>query len=116
MRITRKELIDYCLTFPDAYEDYPFHDDVWAVMRHRSNQKAFAFLYEHDGKLCANLKIEPMEGDFLRQAVPYVIPAYHMNKMHWITLVLDNCPGEKEAHSLISESYRLTLKNKKRKS
>lgn len=113
MRMTRRELIDYCLTFPDAYEDYPFHDDVWAVLRHRSNRKAFAFLYEHGGKLCANLKIDPMTGDFLRQAVSYVRPGYHMNKTHWITLVIDDCPGEKEAYPLIEESYRLTKMDKK---
>ena len=26
MTMTRQELIDHCLTFPGAYEDYPFDD------------------------------------------------------------------------------------------
>ena len=81
--MTRRELIDYCLTFPLAYEDYPFDDvadaGAWAVMRHRGNKKRFAFIYERYGKLCVNLKCDPFEADFLRQAFAYVTPAYHMN-------------------------------------
>ncbi len=26
---TRKEIIDFCLTFDNVFEDYPFHDDNW---------------------------------------------------------------------------------------
>jgi len=34
----RQALVDFCLTFPAAYEDYPFDelaDSEWTVMRHR---------------------------------------------------------------------------------
>ena len=34
---TRKEAIRYCLTFPDVFEDYPFHDPAWTCMRIRAN-------------------------------------------------------------------------------
>lgn len=58
--MTRQDLIDFCLTFPAAYEDYPFDDiadpGAWTVMRHRANKKSFALIYERNGKLCANLK------------------------------------------------------------
>ena len=61
--MTRRELIDFCLTFPAAYEDYPFDDitdaGAWTVMRHRSNKKSFAFIYERYGKLRINLKCDP---------------------------------------------------------
>jgi hypothetical protein len=36
---TKKDLIAHCLTYPDVYEDYPFHDHEWAVIRHRSNRR-----------------------------------------------------------------------------
>ncbi|MCY8701534.1 MmcQ/YjbR family DNA-binding protein, partial [Bacillus spizizenii] len=29
----REEAIDYCLSFKDAYEDYPFRDKNWTLMR-----------------------------------------------------------------------------------
>lgn len=56
--MTRQELIDYCLTFPSAYEDYPFDDiadaSAWTVVRHRINKKSFALIYERNGRLCVN--------------------------------------------------------------
>ena len=52
--MTRRELIDYCLTLPDVYEDYPFDGiadaGAWAVMRHRMNKKSFALIYERNGR------------------------------------------------------------------
>lgn len=36
---TRKEMIAFCLTFKGVYEDYPFHDDNWTVMRCKGNKK-----------------------------------------------------------------------------
>ena len=33
---TRQELITYCLTYQNVYEDYPFSDTNWTCMRHVS--------------------------------------------------------------------------------
>jgi len=88
-------VIDYCLTYPDVYEDYPFDEltgvpDAWAVMRHKGNKKSFAFIYERSG-LCVNLKCEPLRADFLRQIYPGVTPACHMNKEHWTPSAPTKC-------------------------
>ena len=40
--ITREEVLAYCLTFSDVYQDAPFHDDNWQLARYRGNRKAFA--------------------------------------------------------------------------
>ena len=32
-------------------------------MRHRANKKSFALIYERNGKLCVNLKCDPIEAD-----------------------------------------------------
>lgn len=111
--MNRRELIEYCLTYPDTYEDYPF-DDVpdsnmaWTVMRHRLNKKSFALIYER-GSLCVNLKCEPFRADFLRQIYSGVMPAYHMNKEHWNTIRLDSDVPDDELYSMIEHSYRLTM-------
>lgn len=109
--MTRQELIDFCLTFPAAYEDYPFDNiagaGVWTVMRHGTNKKSFALIYERNGKLCVNLKCEPLEADFLRQVFVDVIPAYHMNKVHWNTIILGGDVPENELKWMISRSYDL---------
>ncbi|MDR1540486.1 MAG: hypothetical protein LBU32_21295 [Clostridiales bacterium] len=43
LAMTRQELIDYCLTFPAAYEeqllvDFAKSPDSWTVMRHGGNK------------------------------------------------------------------------------
>lgn len=110
--MTRRELIDYCLTYPDAYEDYPFDDicdpGAWTVMRHRLNKKGFAFIYEREG-LCVNLKFEPLRADFLRQLYKGVTPAFHMNKVHWNTVRVDADVPAEDLCGMIEHSWRLTL-------
>ena len=116
--MTRKELTDYCLSFANIYEDYPFdrivHEGAWTVMRHQSNKKSFALIYERNEKLCINLKCDPFEADFLRQAFKDVTPAYHMNKVHWNTVNVEGDVPNEELLQMISRSYDLT-KSKREK-
>nr|WP_250210024.1 MmcQ/YjbR family DNA-binding protein [Morganella morganii] len=37
-----------------------------------------------------------------------IYPAYHMNKEHWVTIMLDTEFSSEELKSLIDDSYRLT--------
>ena len=108
---TRQDLIDFCLTFPAAYEDYPFHDamdeDAWTAMRHRANKKTFAFINRHLGRLCVNLKCDPFEADFLRGAFADVTAGYHMNKTHWNTVYLGGDVPDGELKRMIAASYDL---------
>ena len=109
--MTRREWIDYCLTLPYAYEDYPFDNitegGAWAVMRHRGNKKSFAFIFVHDGRLCINLKCDPFEADFLRSTFVGISPAYHMNKTHWNTVVPNSDVPDGELKRQICASYNL---------
>jgi predicted DNA-binding protein (MmcQ/YjbR family) len=111
--MNRRELIEYCLRYPDTYEDYPFDDiadsdGAWTVMRHRSNKKSFALIYERQG-LCVNLKCDPSRSDLLRQVYNGVTPAYHMNKEHWNTVRLAGDVPLDELYDMIEHSYRLTM-------
>ncbi|WMJ24084.1 MmcQ/YjbR family DNA-binding protein [Paludicola sp. MB14-C6] len=105
--MTKQELIDYCLTYPSTYLDYPF-DEEWAAIRHQSNKKTFAFLYHRNHQLCMNLKCNPMEADFFRSVFSAVTPAYHMNKTHWNTVTIDGSMDENQIYDLIQISYQLT--------
>lgn len=104
---TRKEVIDYCKTFQNVYEDYPFHDDNMTVMRCKRNKKSFAFIYERNGFICVNIKCAPQWTEFWRNAYKAVIPGYHMNKKHWNTIILDGSVPRKEIERMIGESYDL---------
>jgi predicted DNA-binding protein (MmcQ/YjbR family) len=111
--MTRRELIELCLALPNAYEDYPFGDDNnWCVIRHRAGKKGFAHIYERDGMLCINLKCDPFEADFLRQAYADVTPAYHMNKVHWNTIAPDGDVPFDELRGMIEKSYSLTRRSR----
>ena len=112
--MTRQDIIDYCLTYSDAYEDYPFDSvadpGAWTVMRHLSNRKSFAFIYHRDG-LCVNLKSEPFKADFLRTIYKGVTPGFHMNKVHWITVRISSDVPDEEILNLIDKSFDLTSKS-----
>ena len=112
--MTRREAIDACLSLPDAYEDYPF-DGNWAVMRHQTNRKMFAAIYDHEGRVWINVKAEPGWADFWKSVYPAVVPAYHMNKQHWISIILDGSMTGEEVFHLIDDSYRLTAPGAKRR-
>ena len=87
---TKSDLITYCLTYKDVYEDYPFRDHEWTVIRHRGNKRVFAWIYRREGQVCINLKCAPEWIEFWRKAYSGVRPGYHLNKKHWNTVVLVN--------------------------
>ncbi|MCI8465886.1 MAG: MmcQ/YjbR family DNA-binding protein [Lachnospiraceae bacterium] len=104
---TRKEAVQYCMKFPDVFEDYPFHDENWTCMRLRKNRKIFAWIFEREGFIWINVKCEPEWRDFWRDAYPAILPAYHMNKNHWNSIILDGTVPEKDVKRMIGESYDL---------
>lgn len=113
--MTKRELIDYCLTFPSGYEDYPF-DDTTAIVRHKGNKKMFALVSEKDGLPYINLKCEPMRADFLRSVFSSVTPGWHMNKAHWNTVTMGGDVSEDDLYDMIQHSFDLTKpKERKRK-
>jgi predicted DNA-binding protein (MmcQ/YjbR family) len=111
----RRLLIEHCLTFAGAYEDYPFGDDT-ATVRHGGNQRIFALFIRHDGQYLLNLKSEPFSALYWRNAFESVIPGYHMNKVHWNSVILDGTIPDNAVKDMIAESFDLTKpKIRKRK-
>ena len=103
----RKSLIKYCLTFPGTYEDYPFHDLNWTVIRLNKSKKIFAWIFERQDHLWVNVKADPQWRDFWRDAFPSIVPGYHMNKEHWNSMILDGSIPMETVEKLIAESYDL---------
>lgn len=107
---SRQEAIDFCMTFENVYEDYPFHDGNWTLMRHRGNKKHFASIYERHGYICINVKCDPSLTYMWRNSYAAVTPAYHMNKYHWNTIILDGTVPVDAIKTMIFDSYELTKK------
>ena len=117
--MTRQDIIEYCMTFPFAYEDYPFDDmtdpGAWTAMRHSANKKTFAFIAVHKERLIVNLKCDPFEADILRQMFVDLTPGYHMNKIHWNTVAIGGDVPEDEIKRMIWMSYDLIKPKERRK-
>jgi predicted DNA-binding protein (MmcQ/YjbR family) len=95
-----------------AYLDYPFDDGVTgeiatATLRHRANKKIFALIMRRGSELYLNLKCDPLEADFLRQAFKGIIPGWHMNHQHWNTVIVGTDVPEEELKRQIGNSYDL---------
>ena len=104
---TREEALSYGLSFPDTYQEAPFHDQNWQLIRVKKSKKAFLWTYEKDGYINLNLKVDPEWRDFWRRAYEAVLPAYHQNKEHWNTVILDGSIPDDVIKRMIAESYDL---------
>ncbi len=105
---SREEAAGFCLSLMNTYEDYPFDDHNWTLIRHKGNKKVFAWIFERNGYIWINVKGKPEWNDFMRRAYGSVIPAYHLNKTHWNSIILDGTVPDGKIQEMIMESYDLT--------
>jgi predicted DNA-binding protein (MmcQ/YjbR family) len=99
---------NYCLEKNNVEECFPF-DDVTLVFKVCG--KMFALVGLDNQVISANLKCDPEYAIQLRDEYPdAVFPGYHMNKIHWNTVLLEGGLGDNHIRRLIDQSYELVLK------
>ena len=120
--MTKQTFFTYCRDTFGTLPDYPFEEDFeTAVMRHGDTRKWYGivmrvsrrkFGFESDEVIdVVNLKLPTeMFGSF--GAAEGVYPAYHMNKLHWISVLLPDAE-EELVQFLVSVSYEATGQKKK---
>lgn len=107
--MNKDDIIKYCLSLNNTFKDCPFPGDFETVtMKHIKNKKWFALIMSVNNKLYLNVKTDPIYSDILRNTYDYIIPAYHMNKEHWNTIIVDKNVDEVLVRELIEQSYQLT--------
>lgn len=104
---TREEILAFALSFPDTYQDAPFHDDNWQLVRVKGSRKAFLWTYERNRYMNLNVKVDPELRDYWRDAFESVVPGWHQNREHWNTIILDGSVPDDAVREMIAESYRL---------
>ena len=121
--MTKQQFLSYCLNTYGTSPDYPFDEDFeTAVFRHADNRKWYAivmrvsrrkFGLDSDEVIdVVNLKLPTeMFGSF--GAADGVYPAYHMNKLHWISVLLPDAP-EDVVSFLTNSSFEATKSSKKK--
>ncbi len=115
--MTKQEYLEYCLNSYGTLPDYPFDDfHETAVLRHADNRKWYAIVMRVSRRKfemnsdevidVVNLKLPTeMFGSF--GASDGVYPAYHMNKLHWISVLLPDAP-EDVVSFLTNASFEVT--------
>ena len=123
MAMTKQCFLEYCLDVYGTSPDYPFDEDFeTAVLRHVDNRKWYAivmrvsrhkFGFDSDEVIdVVNLKLPTeMFGSF--GAADGVYPAYHMNKLHWISVLLPDAPDD-IVQFLVNVSFEATKTPKKK--
>ena len=120
--MNKQEFLEYCLNTYGTSPDYPFDDLLeTAVLRHSDNRKWYAIVMKVSRRKfgidsdevidVANLKLPTeMVGSF--GVADGVYPAYHMNKLHWISVLLPDAPDD-VVQFLVNVSFEAT-KNKRK--
>ena len=99
-----------------ATADRPFQKDDATVLRHKDSRKWFGLCMRIKGESIGlngtveivNLKCDPDLSPLIRQQYKSALPAYHMSKVHWITVVLGGDVPDDELKKLILHSFALT--------
>ena len=122
--MTREEFFKICKDIYNTTPDYPFDEDFeTAVMRHKDSRKWFCIcmrvprkkLFGNSEELIdvVNVKLPlEMSGSFC--ASDGVYPAYHMNKLHWISVLLPDADEDTVAF-LTNVSFEATKSRKRKK-
>jgi predicted DNA-binding protein (MmcQ/YjbR family) len=106
-----EEFREYCLSKKGTSEDTPFGPDTLVF---RVVGKIFVLTSLDNPEFKANLKCEPNYAIELREQYDFIVPGYHMNKVHWNTVNLEKA-GTKLVQSLIDHSYEQVLKGLSKK-
>jgi len=83
----------------------------WNWIRYKIEEKMFAAvcLNEKDEPYYITLKLDPAEGEFLRQKYEDIVPGYYMNKNHWNSIKPDGEISDDLLKDLLDKSYQIVL-------
>lgn len=116
--MNRQDLFAYAKEHFETIPDYPWikYPDH-AVLRHFKNKKWYGLIMNISKEKLGlqslervdvlNVKVNPEYSYFLLQK-PDIYPAYHMNREHWVSILLSNGVSDKEIYLLLQQSFELT--------
>lgn len=116
--LTREDVFKHVKANYNTVPDYPFEKfPTYAALRHESNGKWYGLVMNVslekfgldgiDEVDILNLKCPPEVSGSIRNGRD-ILPGYHMDKEHWISLILERMDSAREIHNLIEQSFDLT--------
>jgi predicted DNA-binding protein (MmcQ/YjbR family) len=101
-----EELREYCLSLKGTTDEFPF-DDVTLVLKVQG--KMFALIPLDNPETQIALKCNPERAIALREEYSAIVPAWHFNKKHWNTVLLNSQLSRNMVCELIDHSYQLVV-------
>ena len=85
----------------------------WNWVRYHIGGKMFAavLLDREDKPYYINLKLDPLEGELMRQQYPDIIPGYYSNKRHWNSVKPDGDVPDELLKKLLDHAYDVVFKS-----
>lgn len=107
--INVEELRAYCIQKKGVTESFPFDSETLVF---KISDKIFLLMSLDAHPLSFNVKCDPEKAVQLRETYPEnVLPGYHMNKLHWNTVIVNQELSSNLIKSFIDDSYALVLKS-----
>lgn len=105
---------EYLLSKPGVTKDLK---KEWNWIRYQIGGKMFAAicLNKNNEPYYITLKLEPSDGDFLRQQYEDIVPGYYMNKTHWNSVKPDGEVPDELLKDMLDKSYKLVFGSLSRK-
>ena len=105
--MTLDEIDQLCTALPGCEVRYPFDSDVraWCI-----GKKMFAWCATSRTPLEIQIKADTTLVPYLVENYEFILPGYHMNKRHWITVRGQDCPDDmltdliEDSHILVARS------------
>ena len=99
---------NYCLSFKGAEDKMPFEksksEKDKSIMTLSVMDKWFCFVNIDDFDFC-DLKCDPDESKMLQEEYEGIVPGYHMNKKHWISVYFNKDVPKEKIELLVKKSY-----------
>jgi len=99
---------EYCLSKKEVTESLPFGPSVLVF---KVCDKIFLLMSLDSMPLQFNAKCNPDLAIDLREKYSAIIPGYHMNKIHWNTIIIDGSLPENLLLKQIDNSYYLIVES-----
>jgi len=99
------EILDYCLAKKGVTETFPFDNETLVM---KVGTKMFLLMGLERQPLGINVKTDPEWSAELREQHPQITGAFHMNKTHWNSVLVDGLKRDL-IFKLIDHSYELVF-------
>jgi predicted DNA-binding protein (MmcQ/YjbR family) len=105
------EILDYCLAKKGVTETFPFDNETLVM---KVGTKMFLLMALEKQPLSINVKTDPEWSAELREQYPQITGAFHMNKTHWNSVMVDGLKRDL-IFKMIDQSYELVFNSMTKK-